>query len=59
VRSPVARRSRVRPPVAQPEERALEQGPSLFSMVRVVAIAVALIILVSFAAGYGFGRLFL
>jgi hypothetical protein len=28
-------------------------------MVRIVAIAVALIILVSFAAGYGFGRLFL
>ena len=59
MKSRVARPHRARPSVAQPQEQALEQGPSLFSMVRIVAIAVALIILVSFAAGYGFGRLFL
>jgi hypothetical protein len=48
------------PPRAQhPQEPAIDQGPSLLSMVRIVAIGVALIILVSFAAGYGFGRLFL
>ena len=58
------RRRRVKPQgapvntVREPEE-ALTEGPSLLSMVRIVAIAVALIILVSFAAGYGFGRLFL
>jgi hypothetical protein len=41
------------------QQPALEEGPSLLSMVRIVAVAVALIILVSFAAGYCFGRLFL
>jgi hypothetical protein len=45
--------------VAQEHEQAFDEGPSLLSMVRIVAIGVALIILVSFAAGYGFGRLFL
>jgi hypothetical protein len=43
---------------AEVHERVLDEGPSLLSMVRIVAIAVALIILVSFAAGYGFARLF-
>jgi hypothetical protein len=37
----------------------MDEGPSLFTMVKVVAVTVAVIILVSFAAGYGFGRLFL
>jgi hypothetical protein len=50
---------RARPEIANPGEPVLDEGPSVLSMVRVVAIAVALIILVSFAAGYGFGRLFL
>lgn len=35
-----------------------EEGPSLWKMMRIVAISVAVIILVSFAAGYLFGRLF-
>lgn len=43
----------------RPPEPTLDEGPSLLSMVRIVAIAVALIILISFAAGYGFGRFFL
>jgi hypothetical protein len=36
-----------------------EDGPSVLTMVGVVALIVALVILVFFAAGYGFGRLFL
>jgi hypothetical protein len=36
-----------------------QQGPSVLRMVGLVAGAVALVILVFFAAGYGFGRLFL
>ena len=36
-----------------------EQGPSVLRMVGLVAGVVALVILVFFAAGYGFGRLFL
>jgi hypothetical protein len=36
-----------------------EEGPSVLKMVGAVAIGVALVILVFFAAGYGFGRLFL
>jgi preprotein translocase subunit SecE len=33
--------------------------PSVLGMVAIVAIVVAVVILVCFAAGYGFGRLFL
>ncbi len=36
-----------------------EDGPSMLKMMGVVALGVALVILVFFAAGYGFGRLFL
>lgn len=36
-----------------------EDGPSMLTMIGVVALIVALVILVFFAAGYGFGRLFL
>jgi hypothetical protein len=36
-----------------------EEGPSVLAMIGVVALGVALVILVFFAAGYGFGRLFL
>jgi hypothetical protein len=36
-----------------------EQGPSVLTMVGAVALIVAMVILVFFAAGYGFGRLFL
>jgi type IV secretory pathway TrbD component len=36
-----------------------EDGPSVLVMVGAVAVIVALVILVFFAAGYGFGRLFL
>ena len=36
-----------------------EDGPSVFSMILAVAAIVALVILVFFALGYGFGRLFL
>jgi preprotein translocase subunit SecE len=36
-----------------------EQGPSVVTMVALVAVVVALVILVFFAVGYGFGRLFL
>lgn len=35
------------------------EGPSVFTMVGAVALIVMLVILVFFAAGYGFGRLFL
>lgn len=35
------------------------EGPSVLAMVGAVALFVALVILVFFAAGYGFGRLFL
>jgi hypothetical protein len=34
-------------------------GPSVLAMVGAVALIVAMVILVFFAAGYGFGRLFL
>jgi fatty acid desaturase len=56
-RSSKEKRERARP--ERHDQPAIDQSPSLFSMVRIVAITVALIILVSFAAGYGFGRLFL
>ena len=36
-----------------------EDGPSVLAMVAAVAIIVALVILVFFAAGYVFGRIFL
>jgi hypothetical protein len=34
-------------------------GPSVLAMIGAVALLVALVILIFFAAGYGFGRLFL
>jgi hypothetical protein len=36
-----------------------DNEPSVLGMIAIVAIAVATVILVCFAAGYGFGRLFL
>ena len=36
-----------------------EDGPSVLAMIAVVAVIVAVVILVFFAAGYLFGRLFL
>lgn len=36
-----------------------DDGPSVLAMIAIVAVSVVLIILVFFAAGYGFGRLFL
>jgi hypothetical protein len=36
-----------------------DDGPSVLTMVGAVAVIVALVILVFFAVGYGFGRLFL
>ena len=36
-----------------------EDGPSVFAMILAVAAIVALTILLFFALGYGFGRLFL
>lgn len=36
-----------------------DDGPSVLAMIGYVALSVALVILVAFAAGYGFGRLFL
>jgi hypothetical protein len=36
-----------------------DEGPSVVAMVGVVALIVAVVILAFFAAGYGFGRLFL
>ncbi|MCW2971365.1 MAG: hypothetical protein JWO23_2492 [Solirubrobacterales bacterium] len=35
------------------------EGPSVLAMIGAVALIVALVILVFFGAGYGFGRLFL
>jgi hypothetical protein len=37
----------------------VNDGPSLFAMVAVVAVVVALVILVFFAIGFGLGRAFL
>lgn len=51
-----ARRS---PPEDGYAEAAQGESPTLVAMVGIVALSVALIILLSFAAGYGFGRLFL
>jgi len=36
-----------------------DDSPSVLQMVALVAVIVALVILVFFAVGYGFGRLFL
>jgi hypothetical protein len=36
-----------------------DDQPSFLSMIRLVAITVAVVILVFFAVGYAFGRLFL
>jgi hypothetical protein len=36
-----------------------DDGPSVLAMIGAVAVIVALVILVFFAAGYGFGRLLL
>jgi hypothetical protein len=36
-----------------------EDGPSVLTMIGAVALIVALVVLVFFGAGYGFGRLFL
>lgn len=36
-----------------------DEGPSVIAMIGAVALIVALVILVFFAAGYAFGRLFL
>jgi hypothetical protein len=36
-----------------------ERGPGVLQMVALVALVVALVILVFFALGYGFGRMFL
>jgi hypothetical protein len=36
-----------------------DDGPSVLAMIGAVALIVALVILVFFAAGYGVGRLFL
>jgi hypothetical protein len=36
-----------------------DDGPSVPAMIAIVACGVALVILVFFAAGYGFARLFL
>ena len=36
-----------------------DEGPSVLTMIGAVALIVTLVILVFFAAGYGFGRLFL
>jgi hypothetical protein len=36
-----------------------DDGPSVLTMIGAVALIVALVILIFFAAGYGFGRLFL
>lgn len=36
-----------------------DDGPHFFTMIGLVASCVALVILVFFAIGYGFGRLFL
>jgi hypothetical protein len=36
-----------------------DEGPSVIAMIAAVAFIVALVILVFFAIGYGFGRLFL
>lgn len=70
-RQPKVRRSEDEDEDARPSNRgpsagvsgerddAHDDSPTLPAMVGIVALSVALIILVSFAAGYGFGHLFL
>src|ERR1700680_4748988 len=60
------RRLRYAPPAApsaaepHPQlQRMNDEGPSVLTMIGAVALIVTLVILVFFAAGYGFGRLFL
>jgi hypothetical protein len=48
-----------RGPGSAPEPAGGEDGPSVLAMVGAVAAIVALVILVFFAIGYLFGRLFL
>ena len=36
-----------------------DEGPSVLTIIGAVALIVALVVLVFFGAGYGFGRLFL
>lgn len=36
-----------------------DEGPSVLAMVAIVAVGVAMVILIFFALGYVFGRLFL
>ena len=50
----------LRPAGAERAEHAVnDDGPSVPAMIAAVAVIVALVILVFFALGYGFGRLFL
>ena len=48
-----------RGPHRQERRRMNPEGPSVLTMIGAVALIVALVILVFFAAGYGFARLFL
>jgi uncharacterized protein (DUF983 family) len=45
--------------MASRRERGSDDGPSVLSMIALVAIVVALVILVFFALGYLLGRMFL
>jgi hypothetical protein len=40
-------------------DKVSDTGPSVLAMIGAVALIVAIVILVFFAAGYGFARLFL
>ena len=54
-------RATVGPPASDRRARQQmnDEGPSVLTMIGAVALIVAMVILVFFAAGYGFGRLFL
>jgi preprotein translocase subunit SecE len=45
--------------VGPPRQEDPHEGPNVLGMMGVVAVIVAIIILVFFGIGYGFGRLFL
>lgn len=45
--------------MAGSRDRSDDGAPSVLSMIALVAIVVALVILIFFALGYGFGRAFL